>query len=159
MKERIFLLILIGVSLVSNAQAIKVVKIDALEETYTRPNDTTYVVNFFATWCGPCMKEIPVFNAFNERHKNSQIQLLFVSLDNPAAPKKLATAVKKAGMQAPVLLLDESNDFAWLPKLDKRWQGSIPATMIINSKKRINVFLETPMEEGDLEKYLSNLGL
>ncbi len=105
------------------------------------------------------MMEIPVFNAFYEQHKGTAIQLIFVSLDNPKAPKKLATAVKKAGMKAPVLLLEESNDFSWLPQVDKRWQGSIPATMIINGEKKINTFLENSMENGDLEKYLKQLGL
>jgi thiol-disulfide isomerase/thioredoxin len=60
---------------------IKVVKIEDLKKVYVRPVDTTYVVNFFATWCGPCMMEMPVLNNFYKTHKNTNIQLIFVSLD------------------------------------------------------------------------------
>ena len=48
--------------------------------------------------------------------------------------------MKKLGIQAPVYLLNESTDFSWLAKIDKRWQGSIPATMVINNKKYKSIF-------------------
>ena len=138
---------------------IKVVKIEDLKKVYVRPVDTTYVVNFFATWCGPCMMEMPVLNNFYKTHKNTNIQLFFVSLDNAGAYKKLPAKMKKLGVEAPVYLLNESSDYSWLPYIDKRWQGSIPATMIINTKKNVKAFFETPMDKGQLEFYLKKLGL
>ncbi|HOY42380.1 MAG TPA: TlpA disulfide reductase family protein [Chitinophagales bacterium] len=138
---------------------IKVVKIEDLKKVYVRPVDTTYVVNFFATWCGPCMMEMPVLNNFYKTHKNTNIQLIFVSLDNAGAYKKLPAKMKKLGVEAPVYLLNESSDYSWLPYIDKRWQGSIPATMIINTKKNVKAFFETPMDKGQLEFYLKKLGL
>jgi len=138
---------------------IKVVKIEDLKKVYVRPVDTTYVVNFFATWCGPCMMEMPVLNNFYKTHKNTNIQLIFVSLDNVGAYKKLPAKMKKLGVEAPVYLLNESSDYSWLPYIDKRWQGSIPATMIINTKKNVKAFFETPMDKGQLEFYLKKLGL
>ena len=141
------------------SQEIKVVKIDDLKKIYTKANDTTYVINFFASWCGPCMMEIPTLNKFYEEHQNSNTQLIYVSLDNEQYLKKMPKLITKMKMQAPVYLLNESNDFSWLPQIDKRWQGSIPATMIINNKKNVKSFFETPMEKGQLEFYLKKLGL
>lgn len=138
---------------------IKVVKIEELKKIYVRPNDTTYIINFFATWCGPCMMEMPILNKFYAEHQNTNMQLIFVSLDNSGALKKLPAKLKKIGVEAPVYLLNESSDFSWLPYIDKRWQGSIPATMVVNSKKNIKAFFETPMEKGQLEFYLKKLGL
>lgn len=138
---------------------IKIVKIEELKKVYVKPNDSTYIINFFATWCGPCMMEMPVLNKFYEEHQNTNIQLIFVSLDNAGMIKKLPAKMKKLGVQAPVYLLNESNDFSWLPYIDKRWQGSIPATMVVNSQKNIKAFFETPMEKGQLEFYLKKLGL
>lgn len=134
-------------------------KIEDLKKVYVRPVDTTYVVNFFATWCGPCMMEMPVLNNFYKTHKNTNIQLIFVSLDNAGTYKKLPAKMKKLGVEAPVYLLNESSDYSWLPYIDKRWQGSIPATMIINTKKNVKAFFETPMDKGQLEFYLKKLGL
>lgn len=140
-------------------QEIKVVKIEDLKKIYSQPNDTTYVVNFFATWCGPCIMEMPVLNKFYEEHKNTSTQLIFVSLDNASYLKKLPQKIKKLNIQAPVYLLNESSDFSWLPLIDKRWQGSIPASMVVNQKRNVKAFFETPLEKGQLEYYLKRLGL
>ncbi len=141
------------------AQDIPMVKIEELKKVYTRPNDTTYVVNFFATWCGPCMMEIPVLNKFREDTKDTNIQLIMVSLDNSKSLRKLPMLIKKLKIKAPVYLLNESADYSWLPYIDKRWQGSIPATMVINVNRNKKAFFETPLEEGQLQFYLKKLGL
>ncbi len=138
---------------------IKLVKIEDLKQMYIKPNDTTYIINFFATWCGPCMMEMQVLNKFYEEHHDTKTQLIFVSLDNTGTLKKLPVKMKKLGVLAPVYLLNESTDFSWLTYIDQRWQGSIPATMIVNSKKNVKAFFETPMEKGQLEFYLKKLGL
>jgi thiol-disulfide isomerase/thioredoxin len=143
----------------SFAQDIKVVKIEELKKEYMKSNDTTYVINFFATWCGPCVQEMPVINKFYQSSKDKKIQVLFVSLDGGIAPAKLSKFIKKQKMEAPVFVLNESSDFSWLPYIDQRWQGSIPATMIVNSSKKVKAFFETPMENGQLEFYLKKLGL
>ncbi len=148
-----------GTAIRAQNKPITVVKLEELQKIYNAPNDTTYVVNFFATWCGPCMMEIPVLNQFYQDHKNTNVQLIYVSLDAAQTLKKLPAKIKKAKMEAPVYLLNESQDFSWLPYVDKRWQGSIPATMIVNSKKKVKAFFETPMEKGQLEFYLKKLGL
>ena len=154
-----FLLTVLFATAVFAQDEIKLVKIEDLKKVYIKPNDTTYIINFFATWCGPCMMEMPILNKFYDEHQNTNIQLIFVSLDNSGTLKKLPTKMKKIGVQAPVYLLNESSDFSWLPYIDKRWQGSIPATMVVNSKKNIKAFFETPMEKGQLEFYLKKLGL
>ncbi|MCC6582347.1 MAG: TlpA family protein disulfide reductase [Chitinophagales bacterium] len=154
-----FLLSVLFASTVFAQNEIKLVKIEDLKKVYLKTNDTTYIINFFATWCGPCMMEMPILNKFYDEHQNTNIQLIFVSLDNSGTLKKLPAKMKKIGVQAPVYLLNESSDFSWLPYIDKRWQGSIPATMVVNSKKNIKAFFETPMEKGQLEFYLKKLGL
>jgi thiol-disulfide isomerase/thioredoxin len=159
MKKRITILALFFITTHSYSQEVKVVKIEELKKIYTRSNDTTYIINFFASWCGPCMMEIPVLNKFYEENKNTTNKLIYVSLDNVQYLKKMPKLITKMKMQAPVFLLNESNDFSWLPLIDKRWQGSIPATMIINHKKNVKAFFETPLEKGQLEFYLGKLGL
>lgn len=158
--KKLSLLIVISIAFfLGFSQEIKILKIEELKKVYTKSNDTTYIVNFFASWCGPCMMEIPILNKFQEEHKNTNIQLLYVSVDNPNSTKKLQKVVTKMKMKTPVFLLNESSDFSWLPAIDKRWQGSIPATMIINGNKKVKAFFETPLEKGQLEFYLGKLGL
>jgi thiol-disulfide isomerase/thioredoxin len=158
--KKLSLLVVFSITLfLGFSQEIKTVRIDELKKVYTKSSDTTYVINFFASWCGPCIMEIPILNKFYDEHKNTNVQLIYVSVDNPNAVKKLQKVATKMKMLAPIYLLNESSDFSWLPNIDKRWQGSIPATMIINNKKNVKAFFETPMEKGQLEFYLSKLGL
>ncbi|MBP8193350.1 MAG: TlpA family protein disulfide reductase, partial [Chitinophagales bacterium] len=93
-----------GTAIRAQDKPITVVKLEELQKIYNAQNDTTYVVNFFATWCGPCMMEMPVLNNFYKAHKNTNIQLIFVSLDNAGAYKKLPAKMKKLGVEAPVYL-------------------------------------------------------
>lgn len=160
MKKWILLALVLPCLHIAFAQnEIQVVKIEQLKKVYTHANDTTYIINFFATWCGPCMQEMPILNQFYEDNKNTSKKLIFVSLDNAGYLKKLPTKLKKIGIKAPVYLLNESSDFSWLPYIDKRWQGSIPATMVVNGNKNVKAFFETPLEKGQLEFYLKKLGL
>ena len=121
MKKIILILITyFSLLITSFAQDVKVVKIEELKKEYIKANDTTYIVNFFATWCGPCVQEMPVINKFYLATKNKKIQVLFVSLDGGIAPAKLSKFIKKQKMEAPVFVLNESSDFSWLPYIDKR---------------------------------------
>ncbi|MEI6408793.1 MAG: TlpA disulfide reductase family protein [Bacteroidota bacterium] len=119
------------------AQQVEVVNFKTLEKRFTQENDTTYIVNFFASWCAPCLKEIPDFQAFATQHQHEKMQLLFVSLD---FKKELQTAllpvIEKYGITQPVFLLDEPNADKWINAIDRKWSGAIPATLFVNRKKK-----------------------
>lgn len=154
-----FVAFYLGCLLIHAQNPIQTVNIESLKKIYTVDNDTTYIINFFATWCAPCIQEIPVLNTFYSKNSNTKNKLILVSLDKIAALKFLQKKVDKLNIKAPVFLLNANSDYAWLPQIDTRWQGSIPATMVINNKKNVKAFFETPLEEGQLEFYLSKLGL
>ncbi len=143
----------------SPAQEVKHLSIKQLQEIYYRANDTTYVVNFWATWCGPCVTEMPALMQFYETHKNSNVQLLLISLDQPKFEKQLKNFISKNKIAAPVYMLDAGKSFDWLPQIDKRWEGSIPATLVINYSKNIQQFYETPLQAGQLEYLIKKAGL
>jgi len=58
-------------------------KFEDMEPLLRLQNDTTYVVNFWATWCKPCIKEIPYFKELDSTYKDQKFKLLLVSLDFP----------------------------------------------------------------------------
>jgi thiol-disulfide isomerase/thioredoxin len=118
----------------SSAQNIQVLKFDALKQCLYNKTDTVYVVNFFASWCKPCIQEIPEFVTFDRGIKNSKTKLVFVSLDSKNEEEKLLKIVQQYSLQN-VYLLDESNANNWINKIDKHWSGAIPATLIIKKGK------------------------
>ena len=107
----------------------------------------TYVVNFWATWCAPCIKELPYFEALN---KNQNIDVLLVSLDFPQHKEsRLLPFIKKNQLQSKVVHLDDSNENFWINAIDTTWSGAIPATIIYNNQKR--GFYERLFTQKELE--------
>ncbi|MDW9379456.1 TlpA disulfide reductase family protein [Chryseobacterium sp. JV558] len=101
-------------------------------------NDTLYVTNFFATWCGPCMREIPSFKSKMEELKGKPVKFTFINLDDKAewagAVKNFATQNKLGGN---IILLDgQKLDQNFFSSNFKQWDGgSIPFTFMRKGDK------------------------
>lgn len=122
-----------------SAQQVTIIPFKTLETLIKKDNDTTYIVNFFAAWCAPCVKELPEFTAFAEQHKVEKMQLLFVSLDfKKDYEKSLTPLSKKLNLGQNVYLLDEKNPNNWIDKININWGGDIPATLFLNNEKHFS---------------------
>jgi thiol-disulfide isomerase/thioredoxin len=143
---------------VTKAQHIPSVKIEELEQLIKKA-DTPLVVNFWATFCAPCIKEMPYMIRITDSvGKIKPVKLIFVSLDladaYPAGIQKFLTRRK---INNPVYWLNETNADHFCPKIDAKWSGSIPATLFINNKTGYRQFLEKQMEPDEFLKEMSAL--
>ncbi len=144
----------------SVAQAVKIVKFDWYESLRNQPNDSTYIINFWATWCVPCVAELPHFEQITKKYQTQKVKVYFVSLDfRKNIDSHLRSFVKKKNLQSAVLLLDEPDANAWIDKVDPSWSGALPATIIFNNKKNMIQFLEKELNFTELDlitsKYIS----
>ena len=113
---------------------IEVVDFDGLYSKIDLSVDKTYVINFWATWCAPCVKELPYFEEVNKQSKDNNTEVILVSLDFPSQIEtKLKPYLKKNKIKSKVILLDDSKMNTWVPKVSEQWDGGIPATLIVNS--------------------------
>ena len=114
---------------------------------------TTYVVNFWATWCAPCVKELPHFERLNEAYASQNVKVVLVSLDFPKKlDSQLIPFVKKRNLQSEVIHLNDPRQNEWIPKVSKEWSGAIPATVIYNAERR--AFYERSFTYIELENEL-----
>ncbi|MDO4228370.1 MAG: TlpA disulfide reductase family protein [Capnocytophaga sp.] len=110
---------------------------DNLEKLISLQNDTTYVVNFWATWCAPCVEELPYFEQANKQYKNQKVKFLLVNLDFPKMiESRLLPFMEEHNIQSEVLILNDPDANSWIDKIDPNWEGNIPITIIHNKKKR-----------------------
>jgi len=110
---------------------------NGLEPYMNRKDDKIYVVNFWATWCAPCVKELPHFEELNKNYKNGNVEVILVSLDFPNQyDKKLKPFIKKYDLKSKILVLDDVDQNTWIPKINENWDGAIPVTIIYNKDKR-----------------------
>jgi len=108
-----------------------------LEPLLHKQDDKIYVVNFWATWCAPCVKELPYFETLNAEYKSKNVEVLLVSLDFPKQyEKKLKPFIEKHKLASKIVALNDTDSNTWIPKVDKNWSGAIPATIIYNKDKR-----------------------
>lgn len=100
-------------------------------------DDKIYVVNFWATWCGPCVKELPYFEELLEKQEKNGLEVILISLDFPKKiESKLLPFLAKHSLKSKVIILDEVNPNDWIDKVDPTWSGALPATLIYKGDKR-----------------------
>jgi thiol-disulfide isomerase/thioredoxin len=116
-----------------------------------KKDDKIHVINFWATWCAPCVKELPYFEQLNEKYGAKNVDVVLVSLDFPHLyDSKLKPFIVKNKLKSKVIALDDVDMNSWIPKIDKDWSGSIPATIIY--KNGISKFFEQSFTYESLEK-------
>ena len=129
--------------------SIEVVDFDSLYSKIDLSSDETYVINFWATWCSPCVKELPYFESVNLEYSEKNVKVLLVSLDFPSQiESKLKPYLKKNKIKSNVILLDDSKMNKWVPRVSEEWDGGIPATLIVNSSNYN--FYPNPFEKEEL---------
>ena len=148
------LLLLFPMLLVCSAisQEIKIVKITELESVI-RQSETPLVINFWATFCKPCMEEIPYFIKLEKEFEKDSVRLLLVSLDlEDDYPGKINAFIARRKISSVVWWLNESNADYFCPRIDESWSGAIPASLFINNKKGYRRFVEEALTEELIEK-------
>lgn len=156
-----FLLIIILVLLVSinssTAQQIPSLKISELE-SYISNSKKPLIINFWATFCKPCLEEIPYFISQARGHEKDSLELLLVSLDmEDFYPTKIANFARAKNITAPIAWLNETDADIFCPAIDPQWSGAIPATLFINNKTGYRKFYEEQLSEAALAKEISTL--
>lgn len=139
------------------AQDVKVIKYPDLADMLSSKNDTVLIVNFWATWCAPCVKELPYFDKLQINHVKDKVKVFLVSLDyNSVLEKKVRPFIIKTGIKsANVFLLNEADPNSWMNNVDPQWSGALPFTMIIKGTTKQKGY-ERPFTLEELETELQS---
>ena len=157
MKKLAILLAIVMITTSVQSQEIKKVKINDLLKIIDT-SSTPLVINFWASWCAPCIKEIPWFEKSIATFKDQNVQLILVSLDfEEDYPKGIAAFAKKNNYQSKIVWLDETNADEFCPKIDEKWDGAIPVTLMVNKKRQYRQFYAQQLPEQRLILELQKL--
>ncbi|RYD75672.1 MAG: TlpA family protein disulfide reductase [Sphingobacteriales bacterium] len=150
-----FIISLFIITYSANAQ-VKLLTLDELDNRFAKGKDTTYIVNFWATWCSPCVAELPNFEKIRVTYAKQPVKVLLISLDfKSKLQKDVNPFVAKNGIKAEVFLLNEPDQQKYIERIDGKWSGSIPATLFV--KKKVRRFYEKEFTETELNNTLLNL--
>lgn len=154
----IFLILLFCLSVTSRAQQAKITPVtaDALMQRASG-KDTIYVINFWATWCAPCVKELPVFDTIARRYAGQPVKLLLVSFDfKDDYQARISAFVKKKHPIPEIVWFSETNANEFIPKIDNRWGGALPATLVLR-KGYTAQFTESTVTVEEVEHMIETL--
>ena len=120
----------------SDTLMVQVINYDQLKPLLHSKSDTTYVVNFWATWCAPCVQELPFFLEMDSVYRNQPFKLLLVSLDfKKDYIRKLEPFVRERKIEDHVVVLEDNRANFWIADIDPEWSGAIPATLVYRGEK------------------------
>ncbi len=140
------------------AQQTRVISAAELEDFMARKTDTIDVINFWATWCGPCIKELPLFEKITtEGPHYVKVTLVSLDLELDPNPEKVHKFVARKNIRSQVLLLDAADPNSWINRIEPQWSGALPATIIINHRTGERKFIGRSVHEGELEQLLLDI--
>lgn len=135
-----------------------VIKLADLSQWTESDDDTLYVLNFWATWCRPCVAEMPYFEQAGEANQDKPVKVIFISLDFAEdLDSRVEPFLKKKKLKSDVVLLDETKYNEWIDKISPEWSGSIPATLFVNHNRQIRQFHEGDYTFEDLNNEIQTL--
>lgn len=135
-------------------EEFKIISFEEFEVMMHQQSSNLKVFNFWATWCAPCVKEMPYFEKAQAEHP--EIELIFISMDDGRKPERVTDFIEKRSVQAPVYLLDDVDYNKWIDKVSKDWSGAIPATLFIQPDGTRH-FVEGELESDELESLIQKL--
>jgi len=162
MKQQYILILLVLVSFLFptsiQAQHIPILEFDEFQTRLKQENDTLYVYNFWATWCVPCVKELPAFERIHKEYQDQKVKVVLVSLDfSSGLDKRVKPFVKKKKLKSEVILLEQPRGDEWIDAIHPKWSGSIPVTLIVNAKTGIYEFKEQDFHYEELEQWVKEI--
>ena len=135
----------------------RIVKFSTIDSLLHRTNESVLVINFWSTWCKPCITELPYFEELNKNYVSKDVKIILVSLDfRREFDSRVNTFIAKNNIHSQVLLLDEPDYNAWIDKVDSAWSGAIPATVVIAGGKKM-FFEKEFLSYQDLENVIKPL--
>jgi thiol-disulfide isomerase/thioredoxin len=157
MRKLFLILLLLSGTLSTKAQHIGAYSInDVIHRSSSK--DTLYIINFWATWCAPCVAELPEFNKLAIYYEGQQVKILMVSLDfKEDHTFKLERFLERKKLTPEVVWLSDTDPNVFIPKVDDSWQGSIPATVIIHPGKRFKKFIEGSITEKEVTRIVDKV--
>lgn len=153
----IMLLSFLATGTLLSGQKVTHIKVPDLENILKAPENKLFVVNFWATWCTPCVSELPNFEKVAKEYSADKVSFIMVSLDFPGQiEKQLIPFLKNNKISLDVYVMTDVDYDSWINKVDKSWEGNIPATLFFNNTNKKRYFHLGEVDETGLRKIINS---
>jgi thiol-disulfide isomerase/thioredoxin len=120
------------------ALSVQAVTPAGLKAAVARQKGKVVVVNLWATWCVPCIKEMPDLIKLSRTYGSQGVAVLAVSTDEPDRKPDVLSLMKKKQIELPVLMRTSGSDADFIKVLDPKWSGTVPVTYVFDRKGKLS---------------------
>ena len=110
------------------------------------------LVNIWATWCGPCVQELPEFVIIDRMYRERDFEFVTISLDDPAKKDKALERLKKIEASNKNFIYTGTNKYDFIETIDPKWQGALPYTILIEPGGKILYGKQGPIDPLQLKR-------
>jgi peroxiredoxin len=110
---------------------LKLASADDLKELRKNPTGKLLLVDFWATWCGPCVKELPEFQTMYRMYRHRKFDLITVSANYPDAKAGVTEELEKVHASTTNLVFGSMDIYSLMGAFDPDWKGALPYTVLI----------------------------
>jgi thiol-disulfide isomerase/thioredoxin len=108
--------------------------------------NTVLILNFWATWCKPCVAELPSFDSLAQKYEGTNVRVLLVSLDSKTKVDKVQSLLLEKELTLETVILADQDADSWIQQVEKEWDGAIPFSIVYKGKRR-------SIHKGDFKNY------
>lgn len=151
------MILMLGIK-TTTAQNIQLVDREWVTAMGQNKSDTVYVINFWATWCKPCIEELPHFEKLNSAYQHQKVKVILVSCDfTKQLDSRVVPFVKNKNLKSDVRFMNETDPNTWIDRVDPQFSGAIPATLILKGSSNFRTFKEGETNYEELEQIIKPL--
>ncbi|MFT5641893.1 MAG: thiol-disulfide isomerase/thioredoxin [Cyclobacteriaceae bacterium] len=149
------LLCILSLTILTNAntEESRHINLEELQELYDNPSNEVTIINFWASWCGPCVREMP---DLDDIAISENVDLYFISLDFKQDYMKADKLLAKKGIKSTNFFIDEKDPDKMIRGIEESWSGAIPATLFVHKSGR-RIFHEEELSKKEIQTIIKNL--
>lgn len=157
MKNNVLIFLLICLPFATQAQP-KVTTIQTSDLIQLVDSSSTpIIISFWATWCSPCLHEIPWLEKSIAAKSQDSITLVLVCIDGAKTTRELEVFVARKGFRSRVVLWQRPNFDAFALAMNIKWTEGIPATYLRNNKRNRKAFFNRQLTEAQIDREFKKL--
>ena len=133
--------------------------VDFIQQIKLNQSDTVYIINFWATWCKPCIEELPAFLKIDSLYRDKKVRVILFSIDTRSQVEtKLIPFLQKHNIPPDMVLITDVVAFnKRIDEINNAWSGALPATIISGKAKHAKLFFEKQLTFEELEQLIRPL--
>jgi thiol-disulfide isomerase/thioredoxin len=118
----------------SSTPVLLSIDVQGLDAVRQESKGRVLVMNFWATWCKPCVEEFPDLVKLHRTFRDKGLNVVFVSIDDDdsSTKQKVVTFLRKMNVASTSYIKKDDDDEAFINEVNSKWNGAVPATFFYN---------------------------